>query len=115
MHPRPSRRAVITACLLSFALLHRHLLLQRQRTIQARWRRRTRRTALIFLLFTFMTTQRLQYYRRFWMDMRSNHWINNVLGGSLLQDKEFSRTFRMNPRSFMKLHKILGIFVLQTG
>src|SRR2546429_366215 len=34
--------------------------------------------------------------KRFWVDARSNHWINRVLDGTLLQGEQFDRTFRMN-------------------
>ena len=48
--------------------------------------------------------------RRFWVDVRSDHWVHNVLGGSLLQEREFEATFRMTRNSFRQLHAILGTF-----
>ena len=50
------------------------------------------------------------YRRRFWVDVRSDHWVHNVLGGSLLQEREFEATFRMTRNSFRQLHAILGTF-----
>src|SRR5277367_1898300 len=43
-------------------------------------------------------------FRRFWMDVRSSHWIYNVWNGKLLQESEFDRLFRLGRCSFETLH-----------
>ena len=98
---------------LCFIFLHHHLQKRRRGARVARLKQHTRRNELTVLLFAIITTMRPpRYGPRFWVDTRSSHWVNHVLGGSLLQDQEFSRTFRMTPGSFMELHRILGIFHL---
>jgi len=52
--------------------------------------------------------------KRFWVDARSNHWINRVLDGALLQGEQFDRTFRMNRNSFHTLHGILGTSIVDS-
>ena len=105
------RQLAMVTAQLCFILLHHHLQKRRQVAKLTRLKQRTRRNELTILLFTIITTMRPpRYGPRFWVDTRSSHWVNHVLGGSLLQDQEFSRTFRMTPGSFLELHRILGIF-----
>ena len=108
-----NRQLAIVIAQLCFIFLHHHLQKRRRGARVARLKQHTRRNELTVLLFAIITTMRPpRYGPRFWVDTRSSHWVNHVLGGSLLQDQEFSRTFRMTPGSFMELHRILGIFHL---
>jgi len=106
-----NRQLAIVIAQLCFILLHHHLQKRRRGARVARLKQHTRRNELTVLLFAIIATMRPpRYGPRFWVDTRSSHWVNHVLGGSLLQDQEFSRTFRMTPGSFLELHRILGIF-----
>ena len=108
-----NRQLAIVIAQLCFIFLHHHLQKRRRGARVACLKQHTRRNELTVLLFTIIMTMRPPRYGPcFWVDTCSSHWVNHVLGGSLLQDQEFSHTFRMTPGSFMELHRILGIFHL---
>jgi hypothetical protein len=86
---------------------------QKETYLQRRKRllKRRRDDDELALAFTVAAVQRHHYnFRRFWVDARSNHWVNRVLDGVLLQGDEFAKTFRMNRNSFNAFHAFLGTY-----
>lgn len=99
--------------MLAIQIVHYMLTLYRLH-IKRRLQRRSKRLSYESEITLFSLLDRLYrhggYRRRFWVDVRSDHWVHNVLRGPLLQEREFEATFRMTRNSFRQLHAILGTF-----